>query len=70
KVAEQRMDNYPYSIEDFRYIGNPIEGIQFEDNQILFVTFKTKTSRLTPIQNSIKKLVTEGKVQWFEFKTK
>lgn len=71
EILEQSwMENYPYSIEDFRYIGNPIDGIQFEDNQILFVTFKTKTSRLTPIQNNVKKLVTEGKVQWFEFKTK
>ncbi|MFW6121978.1 MAG: Holliday junction resolvase-like protein [Petrotogales bacterium] len=57
----KQMQNYPYSIENFRYIGDPIDGVQFEDDQILFVGFKPDK------QNKIKKLVNEKKVKWFEF---
>jgi hypothetical protein len=64
------MEKYPYSKENFRYIGDPIDGIQFEDDQILFVEFKTEKSKLTTKQNKIKKLVEERNVNWFEFRTK
>ncbi len=73
KTTEQfvsSMEKYPYSTENFRHIGSPIDGIQFEDDQILFVEFKTDKSKLNSKQNKIKKLVKEGKTKWFEFKTK
>ena len=73
KITEQFapfMKKYPYSTENFRFIGNPIDGIQFEDDHIIFVEFKTSKSKLTPIQNRIKKLVKEGKIKWFEFRMK
>jgi len=73
KVTEQyasSTEKYPYSKENFRFIGSPIDGIQFGDDQILFVEFKTDKSKLNAKQNKIKKLVKEGKVKWFEFKTK
>ena len=63
-------EKYPYSMENFRYIGDPIDGIQFEDDQILFVEFKTEKLKLTTKQNKIKKLVKNGNVNWFEFKMK
>ena len=31
------MEQYPYPLERFRYIGTPVDGVQFEDDQILFV---------------------------------
>lgn len=73
KITEQFapfMKKYPYSTGNFRFIGNPIDGIQFEDDHIIFVEFKTSKSKLTPIQNKIKKLVKEGKIRWFEFRMK
>ena len=73
KITEQFapfMEQYPYSIEKFRFMGTPIDGIQFEEDQILFVEFKTAKSKLSATQNRIKKLVKEGKVKWFEFRTK
>lgn len=73
KITEQfasSMEKYPYSTENFRFIGSPIDGVQFEDDQILFVEFKTDKLKLNAKQNKIKKLVKEGKVKWFEFKTK
>ncbi len=73
KISEQFapfMKKYPFSSKNFRFIGNPIDGIQFEDDHIIFVEFKTSKSKLTPIQNNIKKLVKEGKIKWFEFRMK
>ena len=73
KITEQFapfMKNYPYSPQNFRFIRSPIDGIQFNDNQILFVEFKTNKSKLTHTQNKIKKLVNNGKIAWFEFKIK
>lgn len=73
KITEQFapfMKNYPYHTQGFRFIGSPIDGIQFNDDQILFVEFKTNKSKLTNTQNKIKKLVSNGKIAWFEFKIK
>lgn len=64
------MKDYPFSPERFRFIGNPIDGIQFENDRIVFVEFKTHESRLSPVQNRIKKLIKNGSVDWFEFRMK
>lgn len=70
KPSEQYMEKYPYDIEYFRYIGNLVDGIQFEEDRIIFVKFKTDQSQLSSRQNKIKKLVEKGKVEWFEFKVR
>lgn len=67
KLASYK-NKYPYSIENFRFIGTPIDGIQFENHQILFVKIKSEEAKLTIKQNQIKKLIKEGNVRWFEFK--
>ena len=72
EITEQfrsNMKKYPFSIDNFRIISNPIDGIQFEDDQILFIKFKKNKSKLNPVQNKIKKLVKSGKIKWFEFRT-
>jgi predicted Holliday junction resolvase-like endonuclease len=70
KVIEQSdptmLNNYPFAYENFRFIGDPIDGIQFEEDRILFVEFKTDQSN--PIKNKMKELVKTGKIEWFEFK--
>jgi hypothetical protein len=58
------MKYYPYNLQRFRYLGDPIDGIQFEENKILFIQFNAKRS---PEQEYIKMLVDKGKVEWFEF---
>jgi predicted Holliday junction resolvase-like endonuclease len=73
KITEQFapfINHYPYSTQNFRFLGTPIDGVQFEKDQILFVEFKTHTSKLTTTQSHIKKLVQKGKVRWFEFRMK
>jgi len=61
-------NTYPYPRKNFRFIGDPIDGIQFENDQILFVKIKTKKTKLTAKENEVKNLVNGGKVGWFEFK--
>jgi len=70
KITEQFapfMKSYPFSPENFRFIGSPIDGIQFEDDRILFVEFKTNRSKLSNEQKRIKDLVKSKRVEWFEF---
>lgn len=71
KTTEQFMPflkNYPYESSNFRFIGTPIDGIQFEDDKIVFVEFKVGDSRLTAKQEKIKDLINKKKVNWEEFR--
>ena len=61
------QSSYPYSKQNFRCIDTPINGIQFENDQILFVIFKHENEQLTSTQRKIKQLVKTGKVHWFEY---
>ncbi len=71
KISEQFMpflEKYPYEKGGFRFIGNPIDGVQFEDDKIVFVEFKTSGSRLTPQQKRIKEIVENKNVEFMEFR--
>ena len=59
---------FPYRVDKFRFIGNPIDGIVFDENEIVFMEFKTGKSKLNESQKRIKKLVKEKKVKWKEIK--
>lgn len=61
------MDRFPYDSQGFRFIGAPIDGIQFEEDRIVFCEFKTNQSELSPVQKRIKRLVETGRVVWEEF---
>ena len=66
KITEQFapfMKSYPFSPENFRFIGSPIDGIQFEKDRVIFVEFKTNKSQLSKDQNRIKKLIKDKKVE-------
>lgn len=65
KITEQFLpflDAFPYDPSGFRFLGSPIDGIQFEEDKIIFYEFKSGSSRLTNKQNNIKKLIHERKV--------
>jgi hypothetical protein len=64
------MKQYPYNPDHFRYLGDPIDGIQFEEDKILLVSFKTKNTPRTTEQDHIKNLLKNGNVLWFEWSTK
>ncbi len=70
KLSEQFMpflDHYPYNPQSFRFIGTPIDGIQFQDDKIIFMEFKTGGSQLSALQRQIKSLIQAGQVEWAEF---
>ncbi len=71
RITEQwfpLMDAYPYDAQGFRFLGSPIDGVQFEDDRIVFVEFKANRSHLSRTQRRLKRLVQEGHVYWEEFR--
>lgn len=70
QISEQwfpLMDRYPYDSQSFRFLGSPIDGIQFEEDKIIFCEFKANRSSLSPLQKQIKRLVEAKRVYWEEF---
>ena len=61
------MEAYPYDSQFFRFLGSPVDGVQFEEDRIIFCEFKTNTSSLSPVQKRIKQLVESNRVYWEEF---
>ncbi|MDO8646927.1 MAG: Holliday junction resolvase-like protein [Candidatus Diapherotrites archaeon] len=63
-------EQFPYNPDSFRFLGNPIDGVAFEDDKIVFCEFKASKSQLSEKQKRIRQLVEEKKVEWFELKMK
>lgn len=56
KMSEQFMPflkHYPFEPQRFRFLGTPIDGVQFEQDKIIFIEFKTSSSQLTNSQKHI-----------------
>lgn len=69
KVLEQFipfLKNYPYDKKNFRFIGSPIDGIQFNDDEIIFIEFKTGRSKLSKKQRKIKEIINKKRVRFLE----
>lgn len=62
------MADYPYDPRRFRFLGSPVDGVQFEEDRIVFVEFKANGSRLTSGERRLRELVEQGKVEWLEFR--
>ena len=58
------MPCYPYDSKEFRMLGSPIDGVQFEDDKVILIEFKTAGSGLSKRQRKIKKLIDRGKVSF------
>ncbi len=61
------MDRYPYDSQYCRFLGTPVDGVQFEEDRIIFCEFKTNRSGLSPVQKRIKQLIQDRRVYWEEF---
>ena len=62
------MADYPYDPRNFRFLGSPIDGVQFEEDRIVFVEFKANASRLTDRERRMRELVEQGRVEWLELR--
>jgi predicted Holliday junction resolvase-like endonuclease len=60
------LKEYPYNPENFRFLGTPIDGVQFEDDRIIFIEFKSANSKLSKRQGRIKEIVASGRVYFEE----
>lgn len=60
------MDHWPWDPRGFRFIGDPIDGIQFTDDGLVIVEIKAAGSRLSPVQRRIRDHVAAGRVAWRE----
>jgi len=70
KLTEQFIpfvEDFPFSSQNFRFLGSPIDGVVFEEDKIIFAEFKTASSQLSKKQKNIKQLVKDKKVEWFEY---
>lgn len=71
QITEQFMpwaSNYPYDPSGFRFLGSPIDGVQFEEDRVILMEFKTADGKLTTTQRRIRDLVRDGKVGFEEFR--
>lgn len=62
------LDKWPWDSKRFRFLGKPIDGIQFDEDQITFVEIKTGHSQLNKRQRNIRDLIKEGKVSFAIFR--
>jgi predicted Holliday junction resolvase-like endonuclease len=63
------LKDWPYDPNRFRFLGNPVDGIQFTNDEIIFVEIKTGRSKLTKTQRSIRNLLRkEGTVSFATFR--
>ena len=62
------IEGWLYDPGDFRFIGNPVDGISVNDDSIVFVEIKTGKARLTKSQKHAKRLIKEGKVYFETFR--
>lgn len=60
--------SWPFDPNNFKFLGNPIDGISFEEDAIYFIEIKTGKARLTESQKNVKRLVKEGKVYFATFR--
>ena len=62
------LEDWPYNPNNFRFLGNPVDGIQFTPEEIIFIEIKTGKSKLTKSQRLARKLVNAGKVSFATFR--
>lgn len=73
KMSEQFMpflESYPYDEHNFRFIGTPIDGLQFEPDKVVFVEFKTGKSQMSPRQRQIQDQIINKKVEFKQIRIK
>lgn len=62
------LHDWPWESKNFRFLGNPVDGIQFNEDELVFVEIKTGKSQLSKNQRVIRDLIKEGKIRWAVFR--
>lgn len=73
QVFEQLVPHFPewaHTPSEARFLGSPLDFIVFDGmstgnpKKIIFVEIKTGKSETTPLQNKLKKIIKDKKVEW------
>ncbi len=64
------LSQYPWDPSNFHFLGKPIDGIQFEEDKVILIEFKSGNSKLSPKQKSIKKLIENKQFEFQEIHLK
>jgi predicted Holliday junction resolvase-like endonuclease len=62
------LNDWPYDLKKFRFIGYPIDGMQITDDGLIIIEIKTGNSCLSKQQRKIRNLIKEGKVYFETFR--
>lgn len=71
KIFEQIVPfskRFSFEPKNFRFIGDPIDGLAFTDDEVVFCEIKLNKSALSQRQKRIKELVQKKKVRWQEIR--
>lgn len=60
------MASWPWNPKEFRFLGSPIDGVQFCDDEVILIEIKSSRSQLNSKQRHIRDLVKAGKVRFEE----
>ncbi len=56
--------NWPWDSKGFRFLGTPIDGVQFNEDGIVLVEIKAAGSQLNAVQRRIRDQVAAGQVSF------
>ena len=64
------LEDFKYNKKDARFLGNPIDYVIFDKDEVVFLEVKSGGSRLSKKQRHIRDLIKEGKVVFKEMRLK
>lgn len=64
------MAQWPWDPQRFRFLGDPVDGVQFTDDGVVFVEVKTGNGRLNAVQRQVRDHVRAGRVAWHEVRVR
>ena len=71
QITEQFLPlskTYPWDPKQFRFLGTPVDGIQFEPDRVLLIEFKAAGSKHSKRQREIRDMVRQGRVDFEEIR--
>jgi predicted Holliday junction resolvase-like endonuclease len=60
------LADWPWDPKRFRFLGAPVDGVQFTDEGVVFVEIKAADSALSGVQRQVRDHVESGRVFWKE----
>ena len=71
QISEQLLpftNGYMYDHKSFHFLGWPCDGLQIEEDAIIFIEFKSGKAKLSASQRKVRDLVGKGKVRFETFR--